>query len=499
MSDAQQATTAPEPSLTARVVKGAAWVFLGKVIGRTMQLARMIVLARLLTPKDFGLFGIVMLAIATLSTFTQTGFTTALIQRKDGTERFLDTAWTVGVIRAFVLAAILFAIAPAVGWFFDEPRCVPLLRVMCASVVIGGFANIGILYFRKELEFHKQVLYDTTSAFIGLVVGVVLAYQLRSVWALVWSSLAVGLVRVPLSYALHPYRPRPRFNYPQAAELFRFGRWVLGNSTVAYLAMNADRIILGKLLGPGALGTYQVADRVGTLLPTEFMRVTNDVLMPAYAKVQDNKGRLGRAFLQVFGAAISVGGPLTAFIILSAPQLVLTVLGKHWEGAVVPLQILTAGAFLRCVVGVSSPLFVGTGHPHMQFWKSLIRALVMLALVYPLTTRFGVAGTAVAALLSVVALSPLLLLAMRIAHIPMKALLSAAVPGLLLSLAAAAGVLPGKFAVGLPVLSFAAQVLGCGLLTLAAALMLGRCRLGPAALLLRHWHRVVPGTGVAAL
>ena len=388
------------------MVKGAGWVFAGKVVGRGLQLVKLVVLARLLSPEDFGLFGIVLLAIAALQTFTQTGFSTALIQRKDNTEDYLDTAWTVHVIRGLVLAGILFAVAPAVGWFFEEPRCVPLLRVMCASVAIGGFVNIGIIYFRKELKFHKQVLYNVATAVVTLIVGVVLAYRLRSVWALVWAGLAGAATRCILSYIIHEYRPRARLDRPQAVELFRFGRWVLGSSIVIFLATSIDHAFLGKVLGATALGLYRVAYRLSNAAATEITHLTNAVMMPAYAKVQDDSARLGRAFLHVFELVLSLALPLTAFIVLTAPHIVVGILGEKWQAAVIPLQILAIAGLLRAIAATGGPVFIGSGHPHMDFWMNLGRTSVIAVSIYPLTKLFGVAGTSFSVVLGLAATLP---------------------------------------------------------------------------------------------
>ncbi len=478
-SEPTQADRDTESSLTTRVVKGGAWVFVGKVGSRGLQAIKLVVLARLLVPDDFGLFGIVMLALSAAETFTQTGFQTALIQKQGNTEEYLDTAWTVQIVRGFLLAVALFAAAPLIAWFFDEPRVTPLLRVLSTMEVIRGFTNIGILYFQKELEFHKQVAYQLISSFVALAVGIALAWHLRNVWALVWGSLAGQLTSTGLSYLLHPYRARIRLQRGQAAELFGFGRWVLSNSVVSFVAMKVDQVILGRLLGAAALGIYNMADRIGGLLPTEFMHLTNEVMMPAYAKVQDDRERLGRAFVEVFGTALSVGGPLAAFIVLAAPDLVPVILGPEWLSAIIPLQILAVGGFLRSVIGVSSPVFVGTGHPKIQFWKSLIRAVVTLGSIYPLTVRYGVPGTALAGVLGVVALSPLFLLALKIVDVPLAELAGSAIPGLALTTAAGLGVLPGRALSGPPLLAFSAQVVGTSLLTLGTLLLLARRDLGP--------------------
>ncbi len=485
----------PEPSLTGRVVKGAAWVFAGKLAGRGMSLVKLVVLARLLSPEDFGLFGIVMLAIAALQTFTQTGFNTALIQRKDNTEDYLDTAWTVQIIRGLVLAGLLYASAPLVGWFFEEPRAVPLLRVMCAAVAVSGFVNIGTIYFRKELQFHKQVLWDTASSFVGLVVGVVLAYQLRSVWALVWAGLAAAPVRVILSYAIHPYRPRPGLDYAQAGQLFAFGKWVLGTSVVVFLATHGDDAFLGKIAGAVALGLYQIAYRISNAPATEVTHLANAVMMPAYAKLQSDRRRLGRAFLDVFEVVVTLALPLTAFIIFAAPQIVLGLLGPKWADAILPAQILALAGFIRAVAATGGPLFVGSGRPHMDFWMNLGRVSIIALAIYPLTVFWGVAGTSAAIVLGLAGTLPVWASVVRITGVQWRDVLGRCRHALALGALTAVAIWFARIAMaGLPLIAvLVSQVAAAG--TLVAGWVLANhllLRSGPSLPILRAWKAVRP-------
>ncbi len=427
-----------EFSLTTRVVRGGAWVFAGKVAGRGLQVIKLVVLARLLVPEDFGLFGITMLAMAAIETLTTTGFEKALIQRRDDARAHLDTAWTVQILRGLVIAALLFAGAPLVAWFFDEPRTVPLLRVLCLTKLLGGFRNIGMVYWRKELEFSKEVLYGFSISFVSAAVGILLAFVLRNVWVLVWSSLAGAAFGVILSYAMQSYRPRPNWNTAQARELFGYGKWLLGNSILTYLAMKADKAILGYILGAASLGLFTMAERISHLI-AEVSTMTNSVMMPAYAKVQNNRKKLGRGFLKVYECTFSLIGPMTLGLIIVAPPLVRTVLGHDWEMAIRPLQILSLWAFLIGVVTLSAPVFLGTGHPYFQVWKSLIRGGVTLSSIIPLTRWWGISGASVAALLGLVAISPFFFIAMRIVGVNWRQIMSSTAPGLVLCLASAVG------------------------------------------------------------
>ena len=248
-----------EEPLSKRVVRGGIWVFAIRITNRGLGFIRTIILARLLAPHDFGLLGIAMLAIATLETFSQTGFQAALIQKKENVESYLDTAWTVSAIRGIVLFLILFLSAPVIAKFFNSPQATLIIRVIAVSTLLSGFRNIGILFFQKELEFNKQFIYELSAILVDITVAISLAIILRNVWALVWGGLAANFVRLFMSYMLHPYHRRIRFEKEKFQDLFGFGRWVLGSSILVFLITQGDDIFLGKTLGITALGLYQMA------------------------------------------------------------------------------------------------------------------------------------------------------------------------------------------------------------------------------------------------
>ena len=184
------------------------WVLALRIVNRGLGFIRTIILAGLLAPEDFGLLGIGMLSIAAIETFSQTGFGHALIQKKENIDSYLDTAWTVSAIRGIVLFLILFISAPLIAKFFNSEQATLVIRVIAVSTLITGFKNVGVLHFFKKLEFNKQFVYEFSGTLVDLSVAIALAFILRNVWALVWGGLAGNLLRLFMSYLLHPYRPR---------------------------------------------------------------------------------------------------------------------------------------------------------------------------------------------------------------------------------------------------------------------------------------------------
>jgi len=165
--------THPSDNLSQRAVVSGVWVFLLRVVQQLFSLARLVILARILAPQDFGLMGIALLSMATLETFSQTGFQQALIQKKHYIKPYLDSAWTVLILRGVILFGILFLIAPYAASFFDAPEAKPIIQVIGLSVIFQAFTNIGVIHFQKELEFNKQFIYQLSGTLTDFVVAIV--------------------------------------------------------------------------------------------------------------------------------------------------------------------------------------------------------------------------------------------------------------------------------------------------------------------------------------
>lgn len=392
-NDATEPLT-PDPGLSRRVIRGGMWVFSLGITGQVFRLARTIVLARVLVPDDFGLIGFALLAMSVLAIFSKIGFDIALIQGKDGTDLYLDTAWTAQVARGIVVSGVLFAAAPLVSMFFDAPEVVPIVRVIALAELFRGFTSIGIIYFRKELEFGKQFLYEFSGIVADLAVAIPAALILRSVWALVFGLLAGQFVQFIMSYVIHPYRPRLKIDLRELGQLFRFGKWILSSSILAFLLTQGDAILVGRILGATALGFYQMAYRLSNLPATQITQVISQVSFPAYSKLQDNAERLRKAYLEVLQLTFFISIPLATVIFILAPNFTALFLGEKWIPMVGAMKILVFWGALRSITASAGALLTGVGRPDITAKLQFTRLLVFATLVYPFTVRWGIIGTA---------------------------------------------------------------------------------------------------------
>jgi O-antigen/teichoic acid export membrane protein len=390
----------PGEGLYQRTVRSGIWAFALRIIEQGFGIFRLIILARVLAPNDFGLMGVALLAFSALDTFSATGFMEALVQKKENIEDYLSAAWTALLLRSVGLFIILFFAARYVAIFFKAPETEIILQVLSICPLLSGLNNIGIVYFQKELEFSKQFLYQLSGTLADFIVAVSAALILKSVWAIVFGLLAANIVRLIVSYTIHPYRPHFSSDFGKAKELFCFGKWILGSSILVFLVFQGDDIFVGKLLGVTILGFYQMAYRFSNAPATEITHVISQVTFPAYSKLQKNLPSLRQAYLKTLQITTFISIPLAGGIFMLAPEFTRIFLTEKWMPIVPILQILVFAGLLNSIGAISGSIIQGIGKPQINTKWQLIRFFVLAILIYPLSIQWGILGTSVSVVLS---------------------------------------------------------------------------------------------------
>ena len=392
--------TTPGGSLSEKMIKGSFWVFTLRIADRIFNLIKIIIIARLLSPNDFGMFGIALLILSIFGTFTQTGSLSALIQKKGKIESYLNTAWTLGLIRGGLIATLVFFLAKPSALFFATPDTEQILRIIGISIVLESLNNIAVIYLHKELKFQKYFKYQFLGTITDVIVTIIAAFFLKSVWALVLGLLAGNLVRCIMSYIIESYRPKLQFNKSQVRELLKFGKWIAGTSILVFLIIHGDDIFVGKLLGAAMLGFYQMAYKISNTPTTEITLVISHVSFPAYSKLQDNLPKLRDAFMRVLKLTAFISFPLAAFIFILAPEFTLLFLGEKWMPVVPAMRILVMAGAVRSLIASACSIFRAIGKPKIETIWQVIRLSIIVILIYPLTTKYGISGTSAVILLS---------------------------------------------------------------------------------------------------
>jgi len=410
MTDKRDATAdiRIDSSLSKKVSKGALWMTLGIIFGRSLNIISAIILARLLEPEDFGLMAIAMSIIGLSQTMSSTGFESALIQKQDSPGDLLNTAWTFELARHLILFIVVFLAAPWFATFFNEPRAVAILRVISLSLVLQGLRNIGVVYFRKNLDFQKQFVLDIVSLMAYICVVIPLAFWLRNVWALVWANIISSLASCSISYVMHPYRPRLEFSIKKASNLFKFGKWVLGFSIVGAIREQGMPLFIGKFLGIPILGLYNRAGTFSTMIFQQVNVIVWKVGYPAYSQLQLDPDRFKQAYLKTLQLLTFIGIPMAGGLFILSGDFVHLFLTDKWLPVVPLIQILCLKAIFDFINSSAHITFLASGKPSIATNITFFSVIILVIIVYPLSSKWGATGAVASLFLSVLLSSPII-------------------------------------------------------------------------------------------
>ncbi|MGH6902269.1 MAG: lipopolysaccharide biosynthesis protein [Geminicoccaceae bacterium] len=382
------ATSSAVPlDLGRRMAKGAAWMIALRIAVRGVGVVSMIILARLLVPADFGLVAIATALAGALAAMSEFGFQVALIQNQAADRRLYDTAWTLGLIRGFVVAGALAIAAGPLAVMFSDPRLEPILLLLAGSAIVLAFENIGVVDFRKDLHFQREFLYRALSKVASFAITVPLAIILRNYWALVVGIVAGQLAGVLLSYTMCAYRPR--LSLSDWRELLRFSKWLLLSNMLFFAYHRVDTFVIGRFAGAQPLGFYRLAYEIASLPTSEMVAPIRAAILPGYAKLAIDRERLRAGFAATFGTIVIVAIPVAVGLGLTADPLVRLLLGERWLDAIPLLEVLCIAGVINVCTANTWPVFLALGRPWIT---TALMALGVVLLVPLLLWSVPVAG-----------------------------------------------------------------------------------------------------------
>lgn len=387
------------PSVSRQMAAGIAWMSLMRVGVKGLGLVSTIILARLLVPADFGLIAMAMSIIAALELLSSFGFDYALIQRQDATRAHYDTAWTLNVTFAMLLAALLAVLAYPVADFYNEPRLRAVMQVLALGTLVNGFENIGVVAFRKDLAFRTEFLMRIAQKVCATAITLPLAFALRNYWALVIGMVTGNLLSVLISYYAHPFRPR--LSLAARAQLFSFSKWLLVNNVLYFLHDRTPDFILGRIAGANVLGVFSISYEISNLPTAELVAPINRAVLPAYAKMAHDLEVLRRGFLDVIGLAVVVALPAGFGIAAISELIVHVILGDKWAAAVPLISILALVGSLNAVQSNCGNALYAMGRPKVVTLAAFVHVGLLVPTVIWAAYYYGAVGVAYAYLLNI--------------------------------------------------------------------------------------------------
>ena len=369
-------------SLRGESARGMAWTAAGKIAVRGLQFAIGIVLARLLTPADFGLVGIVAAFIAVSETFVDCGFSLALMRKLDRTDEDASTVFWFSLSAAAACYLVLFAAAPAIAAFFGMPELATITRVVAAGLVFGAMASVPQALLRANLRFAAQSAVLFASVAVSALVGVALAWRGLGAWALVWQGLVWHAVNLALLAAVTRWRPRIAFSRASFRSFFSFGWRHLCSSVVNTVCCQVYTFVTGRFFGAAATGAFSRAAAWAVVGPQFVHETMINVNYPLLAERQDRSRELLRAYERLSALSLLLLVPALALLAAFAEPVVRAVLGEQWLVCVPYLRILAAGAAFEPAQCLFQNLLYVRGRTDTVLKLEAVEKPVVLALVF---------------------------------------------------------------------------------------------------------------------
>jgi O-antigen/teichoic acid export membrane protein len=383
-----------ERSIGRRIADGAIWMVGFRMADRLLGLVSTLVLARLLTPADFGLVAMATAFIAMLELATAFSFDVALIQNRNATRQHYDSAWTMNVLLGIGMGAVIFAAAPFVAAFYRTVEVAGILQLLTLGIVAQGAENIGTVAFRKELDLRREFIFLFTKRLLAVVVALSLAFAWRSYWALV-AGMVVGRVAGALfSYMIHPYRPRPDIS--RVRELVRFSKWIWLNSALNFVNLRAADFFIGRIAGARALGTYSLGYEIANLPTSEMAAPLSRAVFPGYALVSGDAEAMRSTFRSTVGVLALAAVPAGLGISATALQIVTVVLGDAWLDAVPVMELVAIAGIFVALASNASYVCLAVGRPRLITLLVALHSIVLLPALGLLVPSHGAIGAAIA-------------------------------------------------------------------------------------------------------
>jgi len=380
-------------------IKGVSWMGTLRVLIRGLGFFRIAILARLLTPSQFGIFGIAALVLSFLEIATETGINIFLIQVKENIDDFINTAWIVSILRGILISFAIIISAPLIVNIFNLSEVYPLLIWVSMVPLIRGFINPSIVKFQKELMFKKEFILRTTLYTLDAVVVIIFALITRSALSLVIGLIFSSLLEVLLSFIF--VKPRPIFHLDigKAKKIISRGKWITGFGLFDYLFQNVDDFFIGKIMGTSPLGVYQVAYKISSLPVSEIADVFAKVTFPIYSKFESDKKRMKNAFIKTLTVSAVLMLSFGILIFLFPLQIISILLGSNWLEAVDVLKVLAVYGVLKGLTGISQTLFLAIGKQEYITFITFITLLGLSVAIIPLINKYGIIGAGTSAVI----------------------------------------------------------------------------------------------------
>ena len=388
-----------EDSLKNKTVKGIVWSSVERFSVQGIQFLVMIVMARLLTPKDYGLVGMVAIFIAVAQSLVDSGFSQALIRKQNRTETDNSTVFYFNIVVGILLYLVLFAIAPLVADFYDSPELTALMRVICLSVVFNSFVVVQRALLTVNIDFKTQAKASLTAAVVSGVIGIGMAYSGFSYWSIVAQQLVNLGLNTLLLWIFTRWRPRWIYSWGSFRELFTFGSKLMVSGLLDVVYRNMYLLVIGKVFTASSLGYYTRANQFAEFPSSNLTGIMQRVTYPVLCQIQDDDERLAQIYRRFLRLSAFLIFPLLVGLSAVAEPFVLLLLKEQWLFAATLLQIICFAMMWYPIHAINLNLLQVKGRSDLFLRLEIIKKAIAV-LILCVTIPMGLIAMCVGQILS---------------------------------------------------------------------------------------------------
>lgn len=379
-------------SFRSKTIRGFKWSFLNKILFQFINFILTIVLARLLSPEDFGLFAMITVFSNFGMLFKDFGFGHALIYNKDVSNIEFNSVFVLNLAIGIILTSVFYFSAPFIASFYEESRLENLTKVFSIIFFIQAFGLVNITELKKKVDFKSLAIIENSAHLLASIIAIMMAYYGFGVWSLIANTVLYITLRTIIILFVSDYRPKFAYDINVIKDLWRYSYNVSGNSFLTYWMRNLDNLMIGKMIGQQPLGIYNMAYKIMLLPMKNISSVVKDVLFPSFSSIGNDIDKIRTVYLKVVQTVALFTFPLLAGLACLSDLFVNIVLGDKWLEMIPILSLLSLVAIPQSIFTINGTLYLNTGRPDIPFKINMVSLPIYVFGFYFGLKYYGILG-----------------------------------------------------------------------------------------------------------
>tara|TARA_B100000886_G_C20422346_1_gene492224 strand:- start:886 stop:2319 length:1434 start_codon:yes stop_codon:yes gene_type:complete len=392
-------------SLNYKIKSALNWLLISSISLKFLQVLTSIVLIKLLDPNTLGIVALIVSILYFVQGSMNLGFDSALIQ-KSKIDNLFNCAWTLEIIKSLILSGTVLLLIPLFNFLYDIKDLNILIYIVALIIIVDGFKNIGMITYRKELNFKVQYFYEFVPALINMFFAILLAYLYREALSIIIALLFSRITVLFLSYKIHPLRPRIEFNIKKFKSLFNFGIWITFSSLLSIFRLQGLTFFISKFFNLNILGIYNRSSTFSEEIFNQFSNITWKLGFPLFSKTKDDIDLLNKLYYNSLKILSLMIFPFSVYLFLVCDSLIKILFDEEWYLMVSIIKLFSILGFVSTLIIPSGILFQSIGKPKISTRLSFYSNLIVLMLIYPLSYFFQIQGVLYALILSIIFVYP---------------------------------------------------------------------------------------------